>query len=267
MKPSRFFAASQSRSCATRSRAKRRVAFTSSKVWNICAPAFRIGTEAGTYPAGHAVGNAIGLGQASAPCSEDGWLACIVGAVRRVGKHLHFGVEEIDFVPKGERSMTASKTGFFRSAFDAFIARAPAPGRPLRQQCAAVAGRRDAEEPRLQPRRACASAPSLAPYSALSELPQRFRCSVTQPSRRSVRTCRKLLADIGGDDRVALALQNAGQDDRAAGRDVPRHFRRELHQRPRQDVGDDQVERRAGSQRPDRGSRARCACRHRPRPR
>ena len=81
---------------------------------------------------------------------------------------------------------------------------------------------------------------------ALVRLRQRFRCSVTQPSRCSVVTWRKRCADIGGDDGVALAVEDAGQDQRAARRDVPRHVGRQLHQRPRQDVGDDQVERRVG---------------------
>src|SRR5882724_1278970 len=44
----------------------------------------------------------------------------------------------------------------------------------------------------------------------------------------------KLLADIGRNHRVALAVEDTRQHDRAAEPDVPRHLRRQPHQRPRQ---------------------------------
>ena len=51
------------------------------------------------------------------------------------------------------------------------------------------------------------------------------------------------LRAIGGDDRVALAIEDAGED-RASrrARGCRRNVRRQPHQRPGQDVGDDQVE-------------------------
>src|SRR5690606_25930784 len=68
----------------------------------------------------------------------------------------------------------------------------------------------------------------------------------------------KALAAIGGQHAPALSDQNAGQDQRAAGGQVKRHVGREAHQRPGENVGDDQVEAAAMEQR-----MIEAACRHR----
>jgi len=53
---------------------------------------------------------------------------------------------------------------------------------------------------------------------------------------------------ISGDHRVRLRRQNSGQHDVRAGRDQPAQRRGEAHKRPEQDIGEDEVERRASAQ-------------------
>src|SRR5262245_22330031 len=54
----------------------------------------------------------------------------------------------------------------------------------------------------------------------------------------------ELLPDIGRNDGIALAVEDARKDERAARRDMSGHFGRKPHQRTGQDIGNDQVERR-----------------------
>ena len=77
--------------------------------------------------------------------------------------------------------------------------------------------------------------------------PPRTSTSVIQPSSSIRRSSAK--PAIGGERGIGLRGQKAGQHDAAARRDDPGQRRGEALQRLKQDIGEDEIERRAGADR------------------
>src|SRR5262245_17591478 len=88
---------------------------------------------------------------------------------------------------------------------------------------------------------ATGNSPGVLARSALKSAFQVERRPAFPVQRRAMP---EALADIGCEHLVALRVEDAGEHQRAAGRQVLSHRWGKAHQRTGEDVGDDQVERR-----------------------
>ena len=193
MKPSRSFAAEPFAQLRDAFLAKRPVAFRCQKS----------GTSLVAFP--HLGSWLEPIRRAACVATRSAWTKRVATCRKTDGCHAYSALFEwtansylsawrsCDFVSKRRTTVTDQQKWIFPQRIQRLDRLARAPGRALREQCAPVARRRDTEGPRLQPRRTCASgrASDLASSERRPlELLQRLRCSVTQPSRQSVRTWR-----------------------------------------------------------------------------